>query len=49
MPTDITLADVAAMSEADEHHRYELSRERVLWIKPPVTPEHALIVSRLTH
>jgi Uma2 family endonuclease len=49
MPTDITLADVAAMSEADEHHRYELSREGVLSIMPPATPEHALIVSRLTH
>jgi Uma2 family endonuclease len=49
MPTDITLDDVAAMSEADEHHRYELSREGVLSIMPLATPEHALIVSRLTH
>jgi Uma2 family endonuclease len=49
MPTVITLDDVAAMSSADEHHRYELSREGVLSIMPPATPEHALIVSRLTH
>jgi Uma2 family endonuclease len=49
MPTEITLDDVAAMAAADEHHRYELSREGVLSIMPPATPEHALIVSRLTH
>jgi Uma2 family endonuclease len=49
MPADITLDDVAAMAEADEHHRYELSREGVLSIMPPARPEHALIVSRLTH
>jgi Uma2 family endonuclease len=49
MPTEITLDDVAAMSEADEHHRYELSREGVLSIMPPATPEHALLVSRLTY
>lgn len=49
MPTVITLDDLAAMSVADEHHRYELSREGVLSIMPPATPEHALIVSRLTH
>jgi Uma2 family endonuclease len=49
MPTVITLDDVAAMSSADEHHRYELSREGVLSIMPPATPEHALIVSRITH
>jgi Uma2 family endonuclease len=49
MPTEITLDDVAAMSGADEHHRYELSREGVLSIMPPATPEHALIVSRLIH
>jgi len=30
MPADITLDDVAEMSAADEHHRYELSREGVL-------------------
>jgi Uma2 family endonuclease len=49
MPLDITLDDVAAMAAADEHHRYELSREGVLSIMPPATPEHALIVSRLVH
>lgn len=47
MPTTITLDDVAAMADADEHHRYELSREGVLSIMPPATPEHALIVARL--
>jgi Uma2 family endonuclease len=49
MPIEITLDDVAAMAAADEHHRYELSREGVLSIMPPATPEHALIVSRLVH
>jgi Uma2 family endonuclease len=49
MPAEITLDDVAAMAEADEHHRYELSREGVLSIRPPATPEHALVVSRLVH
>lgn len=49
MPTVITLDDVAAMSGADEHHRYELSPEGVLSIMPPATPEHALIVSRITY
>ncbi len=49
MPAVITLDDVAAMSSADEHHRYELSREGVLSIMPPGAPEHALIVSKLTH
>lgn len=48
MPTEITLDDVTAMA-ADEHHRYELSREGVLSILPPATPAHALIVSRLAH
>ena len=49
MPTEITLDDVAAMSAADEHHRYELSREGVLSIMPPARPEHALVVARLIH
>ncbi len=49
MPTEITLADVAAMSAADEHHRYELSREGVLSIMPPARPEDAVIVARLIH
>ncbi|MEV4510797.1 Uma2 family endonuclease [Dactylosporangium sp. NPDC049525] len=47
MPAAISLDDVAAMADADEHHRYELSREGVLSILPPATPEHALIVARL--
>ncbi|WP_033344911.1 Uma2 family endonuclease [Catenuloplanes japonicus] len=49
MPPEITLDHVAAMAAADEHHRYELSREGVLSIMPPASPEHALIVSRLVH
>jgi Uma2 family endonuclease len=49
MPAEITLDDVAAMAAADEHHRYELSREGVLSIMPPASPEHALVVSRLVH
>jgi Uma2 family endonuclease len=49
MPADITLDHVAAMAAADEHHRYELSREGVLSIMPPASPEHALIVSRMVH
>jgi Uma2 family endonuclease len=49
MPTRFTLDDVAAMAGADERHRYELSREGVLSIMPPASPEHALIVARLTH
>ncbi len=49
MPAEITLDDVAAMAAADEHHRYELSREGVLSVMPPATPEPALVVSRLVH
>jgi Uma2 family endonuclease len=49
MPAEITLDDVATMAAADEHHRYELSREGVLSIMPPASPEHALIVSRMVH
>lgn len=49
MPAEITLDDVAAMAAADEHHRYELSREGVLSVMPPATPEHALTVSRMAH
>ena len=49
MPTTITLDDVAAMADADEHHRYELSREGVLSIMPPATAEHALIAARMAH
>jgi Uma2 family endonuclease len=43
MPTVITLDDLAAMAMADEHHRYELSRERVLSILPPATPDSETI------
>jgi hypothetical protein len=37
------------MAEADEHHRYELSREGVLSVRPLSTPEHMTVVSRLMH
>ena len=49
MPAVITIDDVARMSEADEHHRYELSREGVLSVMPPATPEHMRLVSRLMY
>ena len=49
MPAEITLDDAATMAAADENHRYELSREGVLTVAPPATPEHALIASRLAH
>lgn len=49
LPPVITLDDVAALAAADEHHRYELSREGVLSIMPPARPEHAVIVARLIH
>jgi Uma2 family endonuclease len=42
-----TLDDVAAMAAADEHHRYELSRDGILSIMPAATPEQTLIVSRI--
>ena len=47
MPAKITLADVAAMAEADEHHRYELTREGVLVVMTPPSPAHQRIVMRL--
>ena len=47
MPARITLDVVAAMAGADERHRYELSREGVLTVMPPSTPENILVVSRL--
>jgi Uma2 family endonuclease len=49
MPAKITLDDVATMTAADENHRYELSREGVLSIMPPASPEHARIVGRLIY
>lgn len=47
MPTNITLTDVAAMAEADEHHRYELTSEGVLVIMTPPSPAHQRIVMQL--
>ena len=47
MPQHLTLHDLAAMAGADEHHRYELSPERVLFVMPPAGPEHALVVMRM--
>jgi Uma2 family endonuclease len=47
MPHHITLADVAAMAEADEHHRYELTPEGSLVVMTPPSVEHQKIVGRL--
>jgi Uma2 family endonuclease len=47
MPAQVTLDDLAAMSAADETHRYELSPEGVLSIMPPADPDHALLVTRI--
>lgn len=48
VPAEITLGDVAAMGEADELHRYELSDEGELRVMMTPTPEHSRIVMRLT-
>ena len=40
VPAEITLADVAAMGEADELHRYELTDEGELRVMMTPTPEH---------
>lgn len=47
MPHHITLADVAAMAEADEHHKYELTPEGVLFVMTPPTITHQRIVMSL--
>jgi Uma2 family endonuclease len=47
MPAQVTLDDLAAMSAADETHRYELSPEGVLSVMPPADPDHALLVTRI--
>jgi Uma2 family endonuclease len=48
LPTYLTLADVAAMADADQRgHRFELSPEGVLSVMPPPGVEHAIIASRL--
>jgi Uma2 family endonuclease len=47
LPTVVTLDDLAAMNEADEHHRYEISPEGVLSIMPPPGVAHAMIATRL--
>ncbi|WP_157488670.1 Uma2 family endonuclease [Pseudofrankia sp. DC12] len=48
VPVDITLSDVAAIGQADELHRYELSDEGELRVMMTPTPEHSRIVMRLT-
>ncbi|MBL7497411.1 Uma2 family endonuclease [Frankia sp. CNm7] len=48
VPAEITLGDVAAMGQADELHRYELSDEGELRVMMTPTPEHSRIVMRLT-
>jgi Uma2 family endonuclease len=48
LPVVVTLDDLAAMNDADQHgHRYELSPEGVLWVMPLPDSEHAAIASRL--
>ena len=47
VPPVIDLAAVAAMGDADEHHRYELTTEGAVKIMTVATPEHARIVTRL--
>lgn len=47
MPEDITLDHVAAMAEADEHHKYELTAEGVLVVMTPPTLAHQRIVMSL--
>jgi Uma2 family endonuclease len=47
MPHLITLADVAAMAENDEHHKYELTPEGDLVVMTPPSLEHQKIVGRL--
>ncbi len=47
MPAVLTLDAVAAMGEADELHRYELSSDGELKVMMTATPEHARIVMRL--
>jgi Uma2 family endonuclease len=47
MPAVLTLEAVAAMGEADELHRYEMSDEGEVKIMMTATPEHSRIVMRL--
>jgi Uma2 family endonuclease len=47
VPQSLTLDDVAAMGEADEHHRYEMSAEGEVKIMMTATPEHARMVMQL--
>jgi Uma2 family endonuclease len=47
MPQVVTLDDLAAMMAADDRHRYEISPEGVLSIKPPPGYAHAIIATRL--
>jgi Uma2 family endonuclease len=49
MPAIMTLDDLTAMMAADEHHhRYEISPEGVLSVRPPPGYAHAIIATRLT-
>lgn len=47
MPHSITLDDLAAMADRDEFHRYELTPEGVLHVRPPNDVEHSEIVMRM--
>ncbi|GAA2685236.1 Uma2 family endonuclease [Actinoplanes palleronii] len=48
LPRTVTLTDLTAMIEADEHgHRFELSAEGAITITPPPDTDHAGIASDL--
>lgn len=48
LPAYLTLADVAAMADADQRgHRFELSPEGILSVMPPPGVEHALVATQL--
>jgi Uma2 family endonuclease len=48
LPAVVTLDDLAAMNNADQHgHRFELSPEGALSVMPPPDSEHAAIASRI--
>jgi Uma2 family endonuclease len=48
LPAVITLDDLAAMNDADQHgHRFELSPEGALSVMPLADSEHAVIASKL--
>jgi Uma2 family endonuclease len=47
MAARVDLDGLAAMAAADEHHRYECSRDGVLSIAPTGDPDAAVVISRI--